>query len=230
MNKKVKYILIGGLIFLLLGRTQLTGEVQKEYTQSTVWWQVELTIDVTGEYGNHTESSGFDGKYSFTASILGTLEEDEADDYIFFQVYQEIKNLQWLETLTNGPSQKTFTLQKKVKPEPTVNYVYNDHGKLSFDFSFQPVDAPFFPSLQKISQKKLHLPESAGVASVNTKEEYLHGILTGSNRVVLEKNTIYKNPLFSRTYVWTWQEQKSSWKNNHQAHVTLKMVRLEKKE
>ncbi len=213
-------------VFLLLWGTLLAGE-EKSYSKSPYWWQVRLVIDVTGEYGFHGTNTGYEGKYSFSAVILGTLAEDE-DDYIFVQAHQEIKNTRWEETVFNGKTRKISDLSAQVNPDGTLNYVFKNKDILSFDFDFQPVPVPFRNPGPPDSIKKLGLPKSAGDNSVNSKKGYNSRILSGSNRVVLPEKEMYKNQFTNHSFNWTWLKKNGSWRNRHDAGVKLRIVRLKK--
>ncbi len=216
MSIKVKYSLCFGLIFVFLGIFLLTGQEKKKYPQSPYWWQVQLTIHSRGQYSHHSGNNSLNGKYSFSTIILGSLEEDD-EDFIFVQLTQDINDPQWVETVSNANVQETFDLKNKLRPDATVNYVFRNKGILCFDFDFQPLNVPF--------HKKLRLPESAGDATVDIKEDYNKGILTGSNQVELEDKDIYNNPINNPTFSWSWQEKKETWSNHHHATVTLKIHR-----
>ena len=85
-------------------------------TDPGFWWQVELKIGVSGQYHYQMGDKGINGTYSFTCILLGTLEEDEGD-FIFFQAYQDIKEMKWKEISYNENSRTEKNLSGKIKPE-----------------------------------------------------------------------------------------------------------------
>jgi len=211
------------------------------------WWQAELRITVNGEYSykSHLKNKNFDGKYAFTAVILGSMEEDKPD-FIFLQAYQANQKLRWSEVMQNDKTRKAVNRSKEVKPDPTLNYVFQKDGILSFDFDFRRIPVPGKTSVFPKTVKKLRLPESAGDASVKTKTQYNKGILEGSNHLELPRKEIYAQKETTRTYRWKWQEHRieteeqpqddrqsssiprKSWLNRHTVEVKLKILRVEK--
>jgi hypothetical protein len=222
-----KYTITIALVFTLLWGVLPAAQKKKEYQQSPYWWQVRLVVDVTGEYNDTSGNNGFDGKYSFTAVVLGTLQEDE-DDYIFVQAYQEIKDLRWNETVIKDNVRKSFDVKDKVNPEVTLNYVFKEKGVVSIDFDFQPVRLPVSNPILTVPGLQLRFPESAGDALVNTKDQYNSGIVSGSNRVTFPDKRIYDYKFTNHTFQWTWLEKNGTWKNRHDAAVKLAIVRMVK--
>ena len=84
-------------------------------TDSGFWWQVEFKIDVSGQYHYQMGNKGFDGTYSFTTVLLGTLEEDEGD-FIFLQAYQDTREMKWKEAAHSENSRKEQNPAGKIKP------------------------------------------------------------------------------------------------------------------
>jgi hypothetical protein len=211
------------------------------------WWQAELRITVDGEYSykTHMKNKNFDGKYAFTSVILGSMEEDKPD-FIFLQAYQANQELRWSENMQNDSTRKAVNRSKEIKPDPTLNYVFQKDGILSFDFDFRRIPVPGKTSVFPKTVKKLRLPESAGDSSVKTKTVYNKGIVDGSNRLELPKKEIYAQKEITRTYRWKWQEQRietevqprgdtrapsiprKSWLNRHTVEVNLKIFRVTK--
>jgi hypothetical protein len=200
------------------------GEI---HSNSLYWWHVVITINVKGSYEYKKENSGIDGKYSFTATILGSLLEDE-EDYIFVQAFQEIKNLQWIETVHSNDTGRTFDLKEKVKLDATLNYVFKNKKILAFDFNFSPITTPNNNQVLIGPIKQVILPESAGDASINVGDTYNPGVISGSNQVSVGEIEIYDNKFYNNTFQWTWQDKDNTWINKHLAGATLKITRIEK--
>ncbi|NIM16394.1 MAG: hypothetical protein GTO45_30745 [Candidatus Aminicenantes bacterium] len=226
------------LVVLISGGLHLTvaKQTQPKKKASQFWWQVELCIAVDGEYSYRTDNKGFNGNYSFTALVLGSMDEDE-DDFIFLQAYQDIRNMKWNETAFNQSGRFEFNLSEKIKPDVTVNYVFHEKGNLSFDFDFKPVPVPSKSTIFSKPVKRLRFPESAGEDSVNAKVIYNQGIINGSDRVALASKDIYNQKEVNRVFQWKWKEENASnntnmnnsWKNSHQVEIKLKIIRLKKK-
>jgi len=223
---KSKYQLL--IVLLVFGC--FCSHLFSKHTDSGFWWQVEFKIVVSGQYNYQTNNIGFDGKYSFTTVLLGTLEEDEGD-FIFLQAYQDIRGMKWKEVTHNENGRKEQNLVEKIKPEITLNYVFREKGDLSFDFDFQPVPLPYKSTIFPTPVKQLRLPESAAEESINSRAKYKKGIVNGSNRVVLADTAIYhkEKKEVNRVFKWKWQEKKKSWKSVHEVDVRLKIIRLVKK-
>ena len=210
-----------------------SGQERPAKKESPFWWQVELRISINGTYNHRVDNKGFEGNYSFTAIVLGTMEEDE-DDFIFLQAYQGIRENQWKEVVFDGTRRIGTELGEKIKPEATVNYVFHEKGVLSFDFDFKSIRVPFVSALFPKPVKSLQLPESAGDDSVYAKINYNKGIVGGSNRVTLAGKDIYKKNKkeINRVFQWKWQEGNNgtngdkSWKNAHRVETKLKIIRL----
>jgi len=195
-----------------------------------LWWQVELRIAVTGEYAYQNNNNGFTGNYSFIATVLGTMDDDDADDFIFVQAHREISGMKWQETIYNQKEKKQFDLQGKINPETNLNYVFARDGVLSFDIEIMPVLVPYENSLLTFPIKNLHLPESAGDEFVADKSHYNHGITTGSNRIVVAVKDMYNQKKIHHVFKWQWQEKDrhSSWSHRHEVEATLIIIPLKK--
>ncbi len=224
IKKKQIYIATICLTFLLLITPCLADS--KNNNKKPFWWKVELQIKVTGQYSYQTRDNGFDGRFSFDAHILGSMQTDE-DDYIFMQAFQQIKNKKWQETVFSKNNRQTFTLNDKIKPDITLNYVFKKKGTLSFDHDFRPVSIPSpNPVLKLYTPLQLLLPQSAGDNSISEKSNYNNGILSGSNRVILKDRDIHTKELNIHSFNWTWQEKSNNWSTKHSAEVTLRVIRL----
>jgi hypothetical protein len=196
-----------------------------------LWWQVEIRITVTGEYARQIERSGFEGNYSFTAVILGTMEDDDDEDFIFVQAHQQQSGMKWTETVYNKNQKKQFNLDEKVKTETNLNYVFGRDGILSFDIGIKPITVPF--KNEWISKnKKLYLPESAGDEFIVNKSHYNKRITSGSNRVAVTVEEMYSKKEINRIFKWEWQEKErnSTWTNKHKVKVELKIIPLKRQE
>ncbi len=226
------------LVVLISGGSLLTAAKQKQPGKkaSQFWWQVELHIAADGEYAFRIDDKGFDGIYSFTAVVLGSLDEDE-DDFIFLQVFQDIRDMKWREAAFNRSGRLESDLSGKIKPDVTVNYVFHEKGIISFGFDFKPVPVPSESTVFSKPVKHLRFPESAGDDSVKDSAVYNQGIIDGSHRVALAGKDIYDQKEINRVFQWKWKEanaskntgMKHSWENSHQVEIKLKMIRLVKK-
>ena len=197
-----------------------------------LWWQVELRTAVTGEYAFQTNDNGFEGNYSFIFTVLGTMEDDDDDDFIFVQAHREISGLKWQETIYKQKEKKQFNLHEKINPEINLNYVFARDGALSFDIEIMPVLVPYENSLLTCPIKSLHLPESAGDNFIADKSHYNNGINSGSNRIVVAVKDMYSQKDIHRVFRWKWQEKDpgSSWSHNHEVEATLTIIPLKKQD
>lgn len=218
------------LLILILVFGCVCFHLFSKHTDSGFWWQVEFKISVSGQYRYQMDNKGFDGTYSFTTVLLGTLEEDEGD-FIFLQAYQDTRGMKWKEVTVNENNRKEQNLSGKIKPEATLNYVFRERGELSFDFDFQPIPLPFKNTIFTAPVQQLRLPESAADESINSRAEYRAGIIKGSNRVVLADTAIYNKEKkeVNRVFKWKWQEKIPSRESTHEVDVRLKIIRLKKK-
>jgi hypothetical protein len=197
-----------------------------------LWWQVELRIAATGEYAYQTNDKGFAGNYSFVAIVLGTMEDDDADDFIFAQALQKISGMKWQETIYKQKEKKQYDLLGKINPGTSLNYVFARDGQLSFDIEIMPVSVPYENSLLHRPVKKLHLPESAGDETIADKTHYNKRITAGSNQVVLPVNDMYSQKEIQRVFKWQWLEKDrdSSWSHRHEVEVILTIIPLKKQD
>jgi hypothetical protein len=197
-----------------------------------LWWQVELRIAATGEYAYQTNGNGFAGNYSFVAIVLGTMEDDDADDFIFAQALQKISGMKWQETIYKQKEKKQYDLLGKINPGTSLNYVFARDGQLSFDIEIMPVSVPYENPLLRRPVKKLHLPESAGDETIADKTHYNKKITAGSNRVVLPVKDMYSQKEIQRVFKWQWLEKDrgSSWSHRHEVEVILTIIPLKKQD
>jgi hypothetical protein len=205
--------------------------ISKDY-DPRLWWQVELRTAVTGEYAYQKNDGGFEGNYSFTAIVLGTMEDDDYDDFIFVQAHREISGLKWQETIYKQKEKKQCDLHGKINPETNLNYVFARDGELSFDIEIIPVSVPYENPPLIFPIKSLHLPESAGDETIGDKTHYNNGITIGSNRIVVAVKDMYSKKEIHRVFKWKWQEKDpvSSWNHSHQVEATLKIIPLKKQD
>jgi hypothetical protein len=224
MNTKYKLL---ALILLFCSGLLLS----KDYDPQ-LWWQAEVRLAVTGEYVFQTNDKGFEGNYSFTAVVLGTMEDDDDDDFIFVQAHQEISGMKWEETIYNQKEKKQFNLQGKIKSGTNLNYVFARDKELSFDIEIMPVSVPYENPLLIFPIKSLHLPESAGDETIADKTHYNNGITRGSNRIVAAVKDMYSQKEIHRIFKWQWQEKDpvSSWSHSHEVEATLKIIPLKKQD
>jgi hypothetical protein len=227
INKKQVFILFLALPFFLC----FTQPQQQPQTREfPFWWTVEFHITVSGEYKYMVKNKGFDGSYSFNASVYGSL-SDDTEDYSFVQVMQELKKIDWKEIIISKSRKDEADLSHKIKPEFSIDYVLQDGQDLSFDFEITPVLAPHACDVFHSPIKKILLPACSGEKQTRIRYDYNQGITSGSNRVRVKEDDIYSANETTRDYVWTWEETNpaSSWHSRHQAKLNLKLTRLEKK-
>ena len=227
MKMKSKY----RLLILLPAFCFLCFHLFPRQPDSGFWWQVAFKIYVSGQYHFQANNKGFDGSYSFTAVLLGTLEEDEGD-FIFLQAYQNISDAKWKEVTYNQNNRSEQILTGKIKPEVTLNYVFREKGETSFDFDFQPIPVPYKNPLFPEPVYRLCLPQSAAEETINSRAEYREGIIDGSSRIAMADNVLYdkKENEVNRVFKWKWQKKKdASWNSSHDVEVKLKIIRLKKK-
>ena len=205
--------------------------VSKDYDPQ-LWWQAELRITVTGEYACQPGKNGFTGNYSFTAVVLGTMEDDDDEDFIFVQAHQQISGLKWQETIYKENREKQFNLHGKIKPETNLNYVFGRNGRHSFDIEIKPVTVPYKNPLLSGPIKSLHLPESAGDETIADKTHYNSKITGGSNRVVTTVKDMYSQKEIHRVFKWQWQKKDpvTAWSHSHEVEATLKIIPLKKQD
>ena len=220
MNTRYKFLLI---ILLFCCGLLFSRDYDPE-----LWWQVELRTAVSGEYAFQTNNNGFEGNYSFTAIILGTMEDDDDDDFIFVQAHREISGLKWQETIYKQKEKKLCDLHGKINPEINLNYVFARNGRLTFDIEILPVLVPHENHPLVCPVKRLHLPESAGDKFIADKPHYNNGITSGSNRIVIPVKDMYSQKEIHRIFTWQWQEKDpvSSSSHSHQVQVTLTIIPL----
>jgi hypothetical protein len=224
MNNRYKLLVL--ILFFCTGLL-----FSKDYDPQ-LWWQVELRTAVTGDYSYQKPDNGFEGNYSFTATVLGTMEDDDDDDFIFVQAHREISGKKWEETIYKQKEKKQFNLHSKINPEINLNYVFARGGELSFDIEIMPVLVPYENPLLTCSIKSVHLPESAGDETIADKAHYNNGITSGSNRIVVSVKDMYSQKEIHRVFKWKWQEKDllSSWSHSHQVEATLTIIPLKKKD
>ena len=210
------------IVFLLVCGSSLLPQPG----ESGIWWQVELRAAVTGTYSYRSGLLGYEGEYSFTAQVLGTLQEDE-DDFIFVQAYEKVSDLAWKETAFDGAKNKTTNLAGKIKPTATLNYVFKGEEGVSFAFGIEPVKVNYPPLLPGLLSRILQMPKSAEDESVNPDHDYEKGITVGSNRLELPVKDMYSEGVTDRVFKWKWESKQDSpsWQEAHDVEVTLKILR-----
>ena len=194
------------------------------------WWSVEAHITVSGEYRYTAKKKGFSGTYSFKASVYGSL-SDDTEDYAFVQVLQELNSIDWKEIVTSKSGQEEYSLSNKIKPEITINYVFQDGRNLSFDFEITRVPAPYPCTVFKSPVKHITMPVCSGEKQTRIRYDYNKGIASGSNEVRVNEEDICSSAETSRDYEWSWKEvlPDPKWGSHHTVHLTLKLTRMIKK-
>ena len=185
------------------------GPLFSKHAESQFWWQVKIYMAVKGEYASQAKGGRFDGQYSFTALVLGSMHEDDSD-FIFVQAYEEISGMKWRENLYKEKTDRQLDLAGKIKPGTTLNYVFRSDGQLTFDIEIEPAAVPYENSFLAIPRQSLPLPESAGDEAVQVKTRYNRGIISGSNQVVIAVQDLYDEEEINRVFQWQWQEKNSS--------------------
>jgi hypothetical protein len=220
---KLKYANKPVIIFLFLQAVLLHAYQEQE---SSYWWQIKMHIIVSGEYAYRIDDKGFDGNYSFSAELIGTMLED-GEDYFFLQVFHDIQKMKWKETVFNGNQRSEIDLPGKIKPGIAIEYVLHNRNIISFAVDTEPVTVPlcfpFFP----LPTRSLRFPKSAGDASVGTDSKYNKKIIGGSNRVEIQDRDIYDNVELNKSFEWNWKESTSnpSWVNSHHVKVNMEITR-----
>jgi hypothetical protein len=218
-------------LILILLAFQCLSFASSQKPVSPYWWQIELRISASGEYAFRDEDKAFDGNYSFTSVILGAVHEDD-DDYVFIQVHQETSEIKWKESIFDENSRREFDLSEKIKPEITFNYISHNKEAMLFDFDSKPISVPHKCSIFPAAVKQIPLPVSAGDDFNETRKKYKKGVIFGSHRVTVTDRDIYDNNEIKRVFEWNWENKTgdSSWINRHHTKVTLKILRMLKKE
>lgn len=239
MNRK--HLITLCLCFVLIVFQNVHGQ-NSQSGEFPYWWQVELRVAMSGDYSYRKDNKGFDGNYSFSTLLLGSIQDDEGGDYVFLQVHQEVKDVRWKEVLfieAKRIESNLNDLSGKVVPELTINYIFHNKGSLLLDFEYNALQVPFIGTGGTNSAElilpgvvhMLHLPVSAGDESIGNKGKYDKGVILGSNRVTFTVKELTANPLVTKSYEWTWRDKSgSTWKSRHTVKITLKMARKLKTE
>lgn len=186
----------------------------------TVWWTIDISVSVTGTYKAFEGKEALYGHYSFRGVWLGAMERDNGD-YILYQGSDRILFMKWIEEM----NQKKHDQSDDIHPKLKLNYVLRRDGKIHFDFEI----FSFQVTLEK-SQKKynLILPRSAENDSINQGIHYNKGVVSGSNRIELLENRIYKESSIQEKFEWNWSKKQGKMSSNHSVGVVLRIKKIGK--
>lgn len=216
---KLKSIYLISFFFLLAVLTVEPAVESDPGFQS--WWQVELKMSISGDYGYNYNNKNHKGEYSFEILSTASMEQDCDKDYILYQGETNISVQKWKEIIDiNTP--ETTDLAEKMKPDIRMNYVLKENRKLYFDFEvFLKTPAPGNSN----PLEKFLLPRSALNKTINQHDKYNKNVVNGSNKIQMPEKFILKQTETEKEFQWQWQRKKNGFSNTHSVKVELKIVK-----
>lgn len=182
-------------------------------TESGIWWQIELTVSVSGTYQLVANNEPFSGHYSFKGIWQGAMERDNGD-YILYQGGHRVLTLDWVERYRK----RQINQAGSVKPEVKLNYVLRSKGNLDFDFEIFSVLVPLETSKKKYN---LILPRSAENDSIDRKNQYNKGVNSGANLLRLTEQRVYRERTVQKKIRWSWNRKLGDFTSEHSVDVVL---------
>lgn len=198
--------------------------------KSKIWWTIEILLNTEGKYKVTEAEKFFEGVYSFSVQWTGCMEEDEED---FILYHEEWSLLDWniKETASNLNGETTVLSASdfSTNPEFLLNYILKREDLLVFDFAVKGFMVPQHDSSSKFP---LILPATSEYSDRILDKDYSPFIVKGTNRVVLDKDKIFKKSV-KNSYAWRWKRHTSSEGGNlraflthsHDAGVKIRIVR-----
>ncbi|MCP5103616.1 MAG: hypothetical protein GY950_09570, partial [bacterium] len=106
--------LVGVFIFVALVDCvfPLPGDAGDEFQ---LWWQVEMTMSVSGSYRYTHNNNDYQGRYAFDVVAAASMDLDSSKDFILYPGETKIIDLDWKETGKN--------LSEKMEPGVRMSYV-----------------------------------------------------------------------------------------------------------
>jgi hypothetical protein len=216
---KLKPIFLISFFFLLSVLTVEPAVESDPGFQS--WWQVELKLSVSGDYGYNHNNKDHKGEYSFEILSTAAMEQDCDKDYILYQGETNISVQKWREII-NKNTPVTTDLAGKIKPDIRLNYVLKENRKLYFDFEvFLKSPVPGDPD----PLKEFLLPRSALNKSINHHDRYNRDVFGGSNKIRMPEKLILKQTEAGKEFQWQWQRRGTGFFNTHSVKVELKIIK-----
>jgi hypothetical protein len=210
MKKRLLLPVLLCITALMFLRSAAPG--QDTEPKSEFWWEMELTMSVTGNYRCSFNNVDSHGEYSFDIRATGGLEQDISKDYILYSSDPEITALQW----------KDAALKKEMKPSLHLNYVLNESGYIYFDLEVVPQPLPAEDSGPFAF---LLLPRSALNKDINKKDKYNKDIINGSNNIRIPEKSILGNDETVKEFKWKWQRNKNGLMNAHSVEMKIRIIR-----
>lgn len=219
---KVKHpILILFLFILLTGQTAAVSQPDAE-----PWWQVELTISVTGTYQYNNDNYTHDGQYSLGILLEAALEYDISKDFLLYGGESKINAAKWKEIVyTEDGDINTMDLSRTIHPVAKVNYVLKERGELCFDFEMF-LKMPTMETTDPF--REFLLPRSELNKTINKKDRYNKNITAGSNRLCIPEKLILDRRETEKTFQWQWKRKKNDFLNEHKVELKIKITRKER--
>lgn len=189
-------------------------------------WNIELILNVTGQYSAVEKSGATTGRYSFTVRWEGSIERD-ADDWRLIHMASDV--LDWNADESPAPRSGGSVLTTDDFPDKPVfrfHYVLQEQDEIQLDFGLEGFDVPLNPSLQKFP---LVLPVSARTPPRPRRGlDYDRHVIKGSNRVSFSAKEL-DGARLEKSFAWSWRRFQSTLETDatvgclqsHEARLTV---------
>lgn len=168
------------------------------------WWQIRLTVTVSGGYALKGGGVPISGEYTCRAQWLGSLEVD-GDDFLLYHFKTEILDWRLAEKAVR-PGGETVLEEKDAadKPDLRLNYVLKDGKNIEVDFNLMGIPVPLHPFPVKVG---LEFPGAKVREALFEGSSYADFVIRGSNRIVLPGSDLLR-PSAERKFNWEWRRER----------------------
>ena len=216
---RIKFLILSWLLIFCF------MDLFSQISSQEYWWQVEMVIDVKGNYKYGNKINGFKGDFSFKIYLSEGMERDNGD-YIIYPGKPKILELKWKEIYYKVKKKiNELDLSEKINPEFILNYVLRNEGKISFDLEIAPVSVPHEGFYEK---RRLLLPRSEQNQNIHMEDKYNICVKKGSHRVVMDDASIYKKNKVAGVFKWNWKKKGFLWYSFHSVELRVNISRSKK--
>jgi hypothetical protein len=221
---KLKHPMVIFAVFFLLICNAAAADPRRE--ESEPWWQVELTMSVSGSYHYKNDGLTHDGKFSFDILLEAAMEYDMSKDFLLYGGESKITTVNWKEVVyTEDGGLNTADMSRTVNPVARLNYVLKERRELCFD-----LEAFLKTPIMEVSDpfKKFLLPRSELNKTINRKDKYNKNITGGTNKICMPEKLILTQPETLKSFNWQWKRKRDDFLNLHSVELKIKITRKEK--
>lgn len=203
-------------------------DAEKVAHASPCYWEINIRVDSSGDYGIKEGEKSNEGRYSFVLLWTGCMEQDQ-DDYLIYHENSELLEWKAKEKIKHSEVSRELTeCDFSGKPNIQFNYIIRKGEDLHFDFLVESFSVPQAGSEQRFY---LHLPASSENTKLPAEFNYNAYLTNGTNRISFHEKDLYSDSL-KESYSWQWKHRKYmvqnetpiSFFNLHKVKVTLTII------